>query len=373
MVEMAEIFRLHGPQYRAKFGDKMLPSHQQVMRAIERCRTPALGGQVYFCEECEETEYVYHSCRNRHCPQCQNGNAQQWLEKQRGLLLPVGYFLVTFTLPGDLRGVARSHQKLVYDLLFRTSAAAMQHLARDPRFVGGQLGMVGVLHTWGRNLSYHPHVHYLVPAGGLAPDGQTWLPARKNFLLPVKALSRIFRAKFRDALRETACFADVPAAVWEQEWVVHCQPVGDGVSALKYLAPYIFRVAISNHRILKLDDRKVTFRYRTSDTGKLRTCTLPAEEFIRRFLQHVLPKGFVKVRYYGFLSSGCRQRLAALRQQLGSPPADQSPVLEGTDTDPQTAHHPRDDPPSNPVVYCPSCGRAMQRRPILRPQGRCPP
>ena len=256
----------------------------------------------------------------------------------------------------------------------------MQHLARNLRFVGGQMGMVGVLHIlrqaqdrlWGRNLSYHPHLHYLAPAGGLAPDGQTWLPARKNFLLPVKALSRIFRAKFRDALRQTACFADVPAAVWEQEWVVHCQPVGNGVSALKYLAPYIFRVAISNNRILKLADGKVTFRYRTSDTGKLRTCTLPAEEFIRRFLQHVLPKGFVKVRYYGFLSSGCRQRLAALRQQLDDPPTGPAPAPEAADPD-QTADSSTNDSPSNTVLLCPSCGQAMQRRLILRPQGRCPP
>jgi hypothetical protein len=276
-------------------------------------------------------------------------------------------------LPGDLRELARSHQKLVYDLLFRTSAEAMQHLAHDPRFVGGQLGMVGVLHTWGRNLSYHPHVHYLVPGGGVAADGETWLPARKNLLFPVKALSKIFRAKFRDALRQTAYFADVPAEVWQQEWVVHGQPVGNGVSVLKYLAPYIFRVAISNNRILKLADGKVTFRYRTSDTGKLRLCTLPAEEFIRRFLQHVLPKGFVKVRYYGFLSSGCRQRLAALRHQLGDLPADLPPALEGADTDSQTASDSTKDSPSNPVLLCPSCGRVMQRRPILRPQGRCPP
>jgi hypothetical protein len=180
-------------------------------------------------------------------------------------------------------------------LLFRTSAAAIQHLARDPRFVGGQLGMVGVLHTWGRNLSYHPHVHYLVPAGGVAADGQTWLPSRKNFLFPVQALSKIFRAKFRDALRQTDGFADVPAEVWQQEWVVNCRPVGSGVNALKYLAPYIFRVAISNKRILKLEDGKVTFRYRASDTGRLRTCTLPAKEFIRRFLHNTsYPRALLK-------------------------------------------------------------------------------
>ena len=373
MVEMADIFRRYGPQYRAKYGDRMLPSHRQAMGAIERCRTLALGGHVYACEACDEIQYQYHSCLNRHCPKCQNGKAQLWLEQQQDLLLPVPHFLVTVTLPSELRRVARSHQKQIYDLLFRTSAAAMQHLARDPRFVGGQMGMVGVLHTWGRNLSYHPHIHYLVPGGGLAIAGQTWQPARNNFLLPVKALSRIVRGKFRDALRRTSLFALVPASVWQQAWVVHCQPVGNGLTALKYLAPYIFRVAISNNRILKLAEGKVTFRYRTTDTGKLKTCTLPAVEFIRRFLQHVLPKGFVKVRYYGFLSSGCRHRLAAIRQQVDSPPAAQSLAPEGADVNTPTADHLADDPAPNPVLLCPSCGQVMQRRPIPRPQGRCPP
>ncbi len=374
MVEVADIFRRYGPQYRAKYGGKMLPSHRQAMGAIERCRTAALGGHAYTCESCGETQYQYHSCRNRHCPKCQNDKAYQWLEKQQDLLLPVPYFLLTVTLPSELRGVARSHQKQVYDLFFRTSAEAIQKLAGDPRFVGGQIGLVGVLHTWGRNLSYHPHIHFLIPGGGWATDGEIWLPARNNFLLPVKALSRIVRAKFRDALRQTPLFDLVPASVWRQAWVVHCKPVGNGLPALKYLAPYIFRVAISNNRILKMDDGQVTFRYRASDTGKLRTCTLPAEEFIRRFLQHVLPKGFVKVRYYGFLAPGCRQRLASIRQQLDNPPAGQASDLDnGTDAESQTEDHPADDPVPNPTLLCPSCGQVMQRRLIPRPQGRCPP
>jgi hypothetical protein len=386
MVEMAEIFHLHGSQYRAKYGGKMLPSHRKVMRAIERCRTLALGGHVYVCQECDETQYQYHSCRDRHCPKCQNDKARLWLEKQQDLLFPVRYFLLTFTLPDELRRLARSHQKLFYALLFRTSASATQKLAYDPRFVGGQIGMVGVLHTWGRNLAYHPHVHYLVPAGGQAADGQTlrrepavrrsgqaWLPASKNFFLPVKALSRIFRAKFRDALRKADCFDDIPTEVWAKEWVVHCQPVGQGLGTLKYLAPYIFRVAISNNRILKLAHGKVTFRYRATDTGKLRTSTLPAEEFIRRFLQHVLPKGFVKVRYYGFLAPGCRKRLAALRQQLGclypDPPSAPDSDSAVTPADVATPRY---------IPLCPSCGRPMQRRSLIRPgdivpRGRCPP
>ena len=296
-----------------------------------------------------------------------------WLERQHDMLLPTRYFLLTFTLPEELRRLARSHQKLFYALLFRASASAAQKLAQDPRFIGGQIGMVGVLHTWGRNLTFHPHVHYLVPAGGLAADGQTWLPARKGFFLPVKALSRIFRAKFRDALRNTDCFDNIPDAVWTKDWVVHCQPVGSGLGALKYLAPYIFRVAISNNRILKLANGKVTFRFRATHTGKLTTSTLPAQEFIRRFLQHVLPKGFVKVRYYGFLAHGCRKRLAILHQQLRRPSSDSSPALGSGDT----AACP-DVAPSNYVPLCPSCGRPMRLRSTIRPadimpRGRCPP
>jgi hypothetical protein len=249
----------------------------------------------------------------------------------------------------------------------------MQHLARDPRFVGGQIGMVGVLHTWGRNLSYHPHVHYLIPGGGLAADGKTWHTARNNFLFPVKALSRIIRGKFRDALRQTSLFALVPATVWRQVWVVHCQPVGNGSTALKYLAPYIFRVAISNKRILKLADGKVSFRYRDSDTDKLRMCTLAAAEFIRRFLQHVLPKGFVKVRYYGFLSSGSRHRLAIIHGQLANPLAGQPSSQNTPNADLEMADHKADELNPSFVLLCPACGQAMQRVSILCPSIGRPP
>ena len=199
------------------------------------------------------------------------------------MLLPVPYFLLTCTLPEGLRPVVRRHQRLVYDLLFRVSAEAIQQVGQDECGVGGQMGMMGVLHTWGRNLAYHPHVHYLVPGGGVAKDGR-WRPSRANFLLPVKALSRVMRGKFRDALRQAdgAVFAQVPVEVWQQEWVVHCQPVGTGVNAVKYLAPYIFGVAISNRRLIQMTDGRVTFRYRETETGAHKTCTLPAEEFIHR-------------------------------------------------------------------------------------------
>jgi hypothetical protein len=373
VVELAEGFRRYGPAYRAKFGEKMLPGHRRAMRAIEHCRTPALGGQVYTCPNCGETRYQYHSCRNRHCPKCQNRNAEQWLAKQQAMRLPVPYFMLTFTLPEALRSLARRQQRFFYDLLFRLSAAAVQHLARDPRFVGGQVGMIGVLHTWTRKLVYHPHVHYLAPAGGLTGDSQTWRPARQNFFLPVKALSRIFRAKFRDALRQSPLWDQLPATVWEQEWVVHCQPVGNGRHAFRYLAPYIFRVALSNNRLVRLADDRVTFRYRSSDTGPIKFCTLGAEELIRRFLQHVLPKGFVKVRYYGFLAPGRRPQLAALRQQLGCSPAQPAPPVEAPGPEPSPADRPAVAAPPCPVVRCPACGQVMQRRPLGRIPGGLPP
>jgi hypothetical protein len=362
-LELADIFRQYGPAYRQKYANRLLPSHRRAMRAIEQCRTPTLGGQVFSCPQCNQTQYSYHSCRNRHCPKCQNDKAQEWLEKQQNFLLPVPYFMLTFTLPAALRPLARSHQNLVYDLLFRASTTATQLLAQDPRFVGGQLGLIGILHTWGRNLSYHPHIHYLVPAGGMASDHRTWLPAHHHFLLPVKALSRIFRAKFHHALQKSGLANDIPASVWKQDWIVHCKPVGNGRTALKYLAPYVFRVAISNSRLVKLENDQVTFRYRSSDTGQITFCTLSADEFIHRFLQHVLPRGFVKIRYFGFFGSSQRLLLSALR------------ILLETDS-----RSPLPDvlPPTSPTLpketlLCPICGKALLHLYTIPPTGRCPP
>ena len=356
MVELAEVFHRYGPQYRQKFGERMPPSHRQAMAAIEQCRTEALGGHLFSCEDCAQLLYSYHSCKNRHCPKCQNETAEQWLLKQQQLLLPVPYFMVTFTLPVQLRKVARSHQKSVYGILFRVSAAALQQLAADPRFVGGKIGMIGVLHTWTRDLTYHPHLHFLVPAGALSPDGQHWLPARNNFLVHVKPLSKLFRAKFRNELKKTPCFNLVPPEAWSKDWVVHCKPVGNGKPALKYLATYVFRVAISNNRILKVEDDRVTFRYKASNTGKTRSCTLPALEFIRRFLQHVLPKGFRKVRYYGLFSPSHRHLLKQVGLLLGQRPILQPPDAQqapaGVELQTQTI-------PQTPSIPCPKCGQPM--------------
>jgi hypothetical protein len=357
-VELADIFRQHGPAYRQKYATNILSSHRQAMQAIERCRTRVLGGQLFACTACGEVRYSYHSCRNRHCPKCQHQQTQEWLALQQELLLGVPYFLMTFTLPAELRQIASSNQKLIYDLLFRASAQAAQQLAKDPRFIGGQIGLIGVLHTWTRNLFYHPHVHYLVPGGGLGTDGSTWLPAQKRFFLPVKALAKLFRAACQRALKKTSFYDAVPTNVWHKDWVVHCKAVGNGQAALKYLAPSIHRVAISNRRLHSLSQgnlecAQVSFRYRTSDTGHLKRCTLSAEKFIQRFLQHVLPRGFVKVRYYGFFGATIRSRLAALQQSLGP-----STELDTEQPDqPTTNLSPASTWQDN--ILCPKCGQVM--------------
>ncbi|MGI0023849.1 MAG: IS91 family transposase [Nitrososphaera sp.] len=364
-LELADLFREYGTAYRKKYADKLLPSHRQAMSAIEHCRTERLGGQVYGCPNCREFQYSYHSCRNRHCPKCQHEQTQRWLQVQQALLLPVPYFFLTFTLPAALRDLVRAHQKALYSLLFQASAQAAQKLALDPRYIGGQIGLVGVLHTWTRNLIFHPHVHYLAPAGGLHSDGQAWLPARQRFFLPVRALSKLFRAAFRRGLQKLKLFEQVPSNVWTQEWVVHCKPVGDGQAALKYLAPYIHRVAISNRRLLSFEDRgsmecsQVTFQYRASDTGQLKKCTLSVEQFFQRFLQHVLPHAFVKVRYYGFFGASVRRKLAALQHRLGRQAHDPTEQLSA-------ASPSEDEIPSK--ILCPTCGLPMIFQRKLSPQ-----
>jgi putative transposase/transposase-like zinc-binding protein len=364
-LELADLFRAYGADYRKKYADKLLPSHRQAMWAIEHCRTERLGGQVFGCPTCQEFQYSYHSCRNRHCPKCQQEQTQHWLQVQQELLLPVPYFLLTFTLPAQLRPLMRANQKALYSLLFQASAEAVQQLALDPRQIGGQIGLVGVLHTWTRNLIFHPHVHYLAPAGGLHADGQTWLRARPGFFLPVRALSRLFRAAFRRGLQKLKLFEQVPSKVWQQKWVVHCKPVGDGQAALKYLAPYIHRVAISNRRLLSFENRdsmessRVTFQYRASDTGQLKTCTLSVEQFFQRFLQHVLPQAFVKVRYYGFFGASVRRKLTDLQIRLGKQTHDS---LEQQSVAPRSAEQ------ASAKILCPTCGLPMTFQRNLSPE-----
>ena len=357
MVELADIFRRYGPDYIDRFGARMPPSHHRAMRDIVRCRTEQLGGQLYCCEnpDCEHFVYAYHSCGNRSCPKCGQDKTQRWIEKQHNLLLSTHYFLVTLTLPCQLRPVARSNQKVIYDLLFKSSAAALQKLAKDPRFVGGNIGMMGGLHTWRRDMGYHPHVHFIVPGGGLSPDRSKWLPSDDEFFVPVEALSPIFRAKFRDALKKTDLFDSVDKDVWQKDWVVHCKPVGNGISALKYLAPYVHRVAITNNRIEKLENGKVTFRFKNSDTDQWETSTVPVFDFIHRFLQHVLPKGFIKIRYYGFMAPNKRNLLAVVQYLLGD-----TGISEAT-------------PTGDNQYICPHCGAKLFWVKPLPKSARAPP
>lgn len=357
MVELADIFRRYGPEYQARFGTRMLPSHLRAMEDIVNCRTSEMGGHVYQCENpsCQDYVYSYHSCCNRSCPQCGQDRTEQWLQKQQKLLIPLHYFLVTFTLPSELRIPARSNQKFIYGLMFKASAAALQKLARDQRFIGGRIGMMGGLHTWTRDMRYHPHVHYIVPGGGLSSDNTRWISSHKKFFVPVEALSPIFRAKFRDALNKTDLFEHVPPELWQKDWVVHSKPLKDGQRALKYLAPYLYRVAITNNRIIKLQNDQVTFRFKNSKTEKWETSTIPAMEFIRRFLQHVLPRNFTKTRYYGFLSPGKQNLFEIVRYILGT-------ITYHFNLSIQIPRH-----------FCPKCGGNLRRIMKILPLQRGPP
>ena len=316
-MTLADVFGRFGPEYLARYHENILTSHRSAIDAIVKCRTHRLGGHLWFCQECREYHYSYHSCKNRHCPQCGNDAADEWLEKQQDLLLPSAYFMATFTVPNAVRLYIRSHQKQMYNILFRTSSQALLTLAQDKRFVGGTIGMVGVLQTWTRDLHYHPHIHYLIPGGGLTADHCKWRRVKDHFLMHVKPLSRMFRNNFQEVMIKAGLYDQIPASVWDQEWVVNIITVGNGESALKYLAPYIFRIALSNRNIISMDDETVTFRYRESGSTVYNYRRVKAMEFMRRFLQHVLPKGFIKVRYYGLFSSGKKILLEIVKKLLG--------------------------------------------------------
>jgi hypothetical protein len=317
MLEVAEICRRHGAAYCAQ--QRLLPSQQRALRDIQACRTAYFGGHLKQCDHCGRQVYAYHSCRNRHCPKCHGDQTERWLAQQQACLLPCPYFLLTFTLPQELRPLAFANQKKVYGLLMRSAAAALQKLALDPHYLGGRLGALAVLHTWTRALLYHPHVHMLVIGAGLSPDGKAWLPAKHStYLMPVAALSLIFRAKFCAALKKAGLLTQVPRLVWKKDLVVHCQAVGQGRQVLNYLARYVFRVAISNSRLERFENGQVTFRYRDNRSQQLHRVTLPAQKFIHRFLLHVLPRGCAKVRYYGIWSPSCRKQLEQARTLLAA-------------------------------------------------------
>jgi hypothetical protein len=322
MLEVADIVRAAGPEVCAQLA--VLPSQKRALQAILQCRTAALGGQVYGCEQCGRLHYSYHSCGNRHCPKCHGQQTQRWLEQQRARLLPCPYYLLTFTLPAALRPLARTHQKLLYGELLQAAAASIQKLCADPQWMGAQPALMGVLHTWTRAMLYHPHAHFLVSAGGLSADAQHWLQAKNPaFLVPVRSLSVIFRAKIRDRLQSAELLDQVPTSVWEQNWVVHAQHAGTGQKVLDYLGRYVCRIAITHSRLESLQEVQVTFHYRDNRTQQLQRVHITAAQFLERFLQHVLPQGLVKVRHYGLNSAAAQQRHAAALAllQKSSPPA----------------------------------------------------
>ncbi len=317
MGAISEIFQSFGPEYLQRFSEAIPQQHRKVIDAIVRCRTEDSGVAIYQCEQCGESHIVLRSCGNRHCPNCQYLKSQKWLQNQLERQLPGHHFMLTFTVPEQIRPFIRSHQRAAYGALFSASSGAIKKLAADERHIGGDLpGFFGVLHTWGRQLHHHPHIHYVVPGGALSTQDGSWHPSRLDFYLPVRPLSTIYRAKFRDAMAEAGLLALIPNEVWQLDWNVNCQAVGASEAAFKYLAPYVFRVAISNRNILHLKDGQVTFQYRDSKTHIPRTTTLPAERFIGRFLQHVLPRGFQKVRTYGLLHPKQRRLLAIVKEQL---------------------------------------------------------
>lgn len=273
------------------------------MADLAACRTEALGGQMYRCDRCGHAHPTYHSCRNRSCPKCHRTDTRRWLRHREQELLPVGHFHLIFTLPPALHRIVRSHQRILHAVLMNAAAHALMTLARDPKFLGARIGILAVLHTWGGALNHHPHVHFLVPAGGLSPDGSRWIPSRKHYLVPVQALSILFRARFMALARKALPQLRFPQSLWQTPWVVHCKPAIQGPHrVIQYLARYVHRIAITNRRILSTDERTVTFRYKDSRHQRWKTMTLDAQEFLRRFLQHVLPRGAHKVRYYGLLS-----------------------------------------------------------------------
>lgn len=327
MPSVADIVRRFGPAYLARYGAAMPPSHRRALADLAACRTAALGGHVTQCDACGAEHYVYHSCRNRSCPTCHGAATAAWLTAREAELLPVSYFHVVFTLPSELRDLVRAHQTVLLAALMRSAAEALHALAADPHYVGGTLGILAVLHTWTRALVYHPHVHCLVPGGALAPDGATWRPARGDFLVPVRALSVGFRARFLARLTAALPNVVVPAAVWRTPWVVYCKPTVQGSAlVLRYLARYVHRVAITDARIRTITATQVTFAYKDAQAHAWRTMTLAGEEFLRRFLQHVLPRGFHKVRYYGLWRPAAAGTRAALQQRLAPTPAVSSVV-----------------------------------------------
>ena len=373
-LEVADIFHRYAADWRRAHAGHVNLGQLKVMSAIEQCRSAALGGHVERCQDCGHSRIAYNSCRNRHCPKCQGVAAREWLAAREADLLPVGYFHLVFTLPAEIAPLAYQNKAVVYDLLFRTAAETLLTIAADPKHLGARIGATAVLHSWGSAMTHHPHVHMIVPAGGISLDGTRWVRCKPGFLLPVRVLSRLFRRLFLTGLADAyaagrlrffgesadlcrhQAFAARLSPLRQKNWFVYVKPPFSGPEAvLAYLARYTHRVAIANSRLITLDERGVTFRYkdyRRNGQARYRTMTLAADEFIRRYLLHVLPKGFHRIRHYGLLANpGCKTNVARARQLIAAP----MPELE-----PPTAHDTGEpDAATDHRPPCPCCGGRM--------------
>jgi len=358
-----ELLVRQGPEYLQRFGPSMPARQRQVLKRILHCRTPALGGQLFACPDCGAHHYRYHSCNDRHCPLCGQSEADDWRARQESrLLLPTPYFLVTFTLPEPLRDWMRSHPKAGYDLLFQASAQALQDLAANPKHLGGSLALLGILHTWSRTLIYHPHIHYLVPGGGLSLDQRQWLTAKGKFLLPVYPLSDHFRHLFYRRLKEhhPEALRSLPRKTWKQRWVVHSLPVGSGQNALEYLSRYVFKTATGNRRLQLLPDGRVRWPYRDSATSQPAHLDLTPEELLRRFLQHVLPSGYHRVRLFGWFHPAARPKLNRVRALLKQTPLLTQAQRDAWQPEPATLEAlPPTEAQLAPPPECPRCKKPM--------------
>ncbi len=372
-LEVADIFRDHGAAWRSANAGHVSLDQLKVMSAIERCRTAALGGHVERCEKCSHTVIAYNSCRNRHCPKCQGAAAREWLAEREAELLPVPYYHVVFSLPARIADIAYQNKAVIYDLLFKASSETMLTIAADPKHLGARIGILSVLHTWGSAMTHHPHVHMIVPGGGFSLDGKRWVACRPRFFLAVRVLSELFRGLFLDKLGaayqagelqffgeharliDPQAFAAYLRPLHNTKWVVYCKrPFGGPKQVLRYLARYTHRVAISNRRLIACDEKGVTFKwkdYRRKGRDRYQVMTLATHEFIRRFLMHVLPAGFHRIRYYGLLASGKRADNIARARELLMPPIIPVEAIKAISAD---AAEPQKSKPS-----CPCCGGRM--------------
>lgn len=355
MTEIQQIFRQYSKEYLHRYNDSMPKNHGKVINAIITCRTASCGYVVYDCLKCGQIHIGFRSCGNRHCTVCQNHKTRQWLERQMERQLPGHHFMVTFTVPRQLRRFIRSNQRKAYAALFAASSQTLKTFAADSKYVGGDLpGFFGVLHTWGRQLQYHPHIHYVVPGGAVSKSDGRWHPSRLDYFAPVKAMSKIFKAKLRDQMKKLGFYDAIDPLVWSKNFNVNCRAMAESHHSIRYLAPYVFKVAISDSRIIKVEDRQVYFRYKKPRSQRWRTTSLDVMEFMRRFLQHVLPSGFMKVRYYGFMSPGSSVSLCQVSSLIE--------LAFGFDVQtPSSKIEPK------PLPSCPACGGELKLRYFIPP------